>query len=116
MAGQQELPGGGQVGVPSATPGPWQFDDSGEYMTYDVIRRHGMLVARPLTYSTQPIGEYRANARLIAAAPELRDLVRSLVYDVHQDDDVDRIVYTGGTQKLATARALLARLDGQEGS
>ena len=60
------------------TPGPWKFDGSREYHSEDVIRhKHGVVVA------IIPTDFYRiarmANARLIAAAPELLGALEAML-------------------------------------
>lgn len=63
------------------TPGPWEFDDSGEYYRRGCIRRNGVVVAfvnrSAVSVPTEP--ETLANARLIAAAPALYEALRDLV-------------------------------------
>ena len=85
----------------SASPGPWThaYAGTGDYAVYDANGEHLCSVAAiPGDVATED-----ADARLIAAAPELRALVRKLMGmdgGMAQPDD------------YVSARALLARIDG----
>lgn len=90
------------------TPGPWQagapiFDDT-EDMARIEVRVPGTtpVIAEVLLLNSDE-NEMKANARLIAAAPELREAVRVLLtyFDVE------------GSGVARDAKALLARIDGQ---
>ncbi len=54
------------------TPGKWEYDTKGNYYNESgVIRMNGVLIAKMVTQTTHKPKEVEANARLIAAAPEL---------------------------------------------
>ena len=53
------------------TPGPWYSDTSGEYYAGHVVRHNGVLICRMATPINARAGKVAANARLLAAAPEL---------------------------------------------
>lgn len=53
------------------TEGKWEYDNTGRYYDKGVIRKNGVLIAKMITQMTHIKGEVEANARLIAAAPEL---------------------------------------------
>lgn len=90
------------------TPGPWEYDQSGEYMTFDCVRHNGMVVCRilPLTYESH--GSAEANGRLIAKAPEMFDLACMVADLWRQEDSPDDP--TRGIAKIA--RKLLAEVRG----
>lgn len=52
------------------TPGPWIHDDTNEHYLGDFIRMNGICIAKMVQGQTAD-EEREANARLIAAAPEL---------------------------------------------
>ena len=89
------------------TPGPWSNDtighiravtgDSGEQNIAQLIAPHGMMH-----------GEYKANGRLIAAAPELLKFVEMFAW--FAVPNAEPVSY--GDQ--LEARALLARIEGGE--
>jgi hypothetical protein len=53
------------------TPGPWRLSGC-------LIRGQGRILARTHNHITQPVAEGEANARLIAAAPELLGALKQL--------------------------------------
>lgn len=57
--------------APTFTPGPWETDPTGRYYEGHVIRHNGMVVCRVLDLGFESHGNREANARLIAASPEL---------------------------------------------
>src|SRR5262245_47424519 len=91
-----------------ATPGPWRFDPTwalvngpkGEEIAAIHAAQDGTRRVHPATA--------HANARLIAAAPELRDmLIRTLAWI-----DVDETAGEGPVVLVRNIHALLARIDG----
>jgi hypothetical protein len=68
----------------SHTPGPWKFED--EY----VRDATGEIIADPYTRPTADAGdEMEANAKLIAAAPDMLATLETLVATVDENDDFD---------------------------
>ena len=99
----------------SFTPGPWHVSelDGRTVGPVRVLRADGdvpqlQAVARVMDRT----GEWQANARLIAAAPELLQALRDLV------DDYEAILGDGLTAETApaelrTARAAIAKAEGR---
>ena len=87
------------------TEGPWELDDSEKYYRRGAIRRNGMVVAF-MNDNWQPITaeERLANARLIAAAPDMLEALREMV--AGRENDVT-------SQLLENARAVIAKATGQ---
>ena len=98
------------------TPGPWELGDwwsppnggvsvlSGNAHIADVYAGH-----HHRDDVTKPIG--RANARLIAAAPEMAEALERLTTRIHDcHSDVPRSIQIMSDE----ARALLARINGDE--
>lgn len=90
------------------TPGPWEVHSHGSNSSYiaDITGRDGKrsrfirTVAVVLRYAGQSEGE--ANARLIAAAPEMAELLERIASNsVPMDEMID------------DARALLAKIKGE---
>jgi hypothetical protein len=74
------------------TPGPWMIFEGGDIGSASV-RRPDTVVIRSGTVKGQTIGEAMANARLIAAAPELFEALRCVVVmarEIHEHWDKDR--------------------------
>lgn len=103
-----------------ATPGPWKWNDhylglrqvseKGREEILAFVAYEGLHLNRDL-----PEGRAQANARLIAAAPELRDALRSLVVELEK---FDRTAHPGGPDgardfmlRLRDAQAVLRKLD-----
>jgi hypothetical protein len=78
----------------------------------------GMTVALVRLFVPKYLGEAEANARLIAAAPELVEALRGFVESALYDPTMDgRGAFKGWAQSdlkraEVTARALLAKIDG----
>jgi hypothetical protein len=96
------------AGVPSAshTPGPWllytdKFDPD---MCAQVYIR-GAAIADIYADNILPTGQGMANARLIAAAPELLNLVKNILPMAIKTD--------AGGQWVADARAAIAKATGR---
>ena len=58
------------------TKGPWKVVG---LMPVGISDTEGNIIARPQAHSALPVDTYYANARLIAAAPELLEMLRSFV-------------------------------------
>lgn len=96
------------------TPGPWRFDDSGAIVRlFPIGDMSGcMAIAYGITGKHpdyMPQAEQHANARLIAAAPELLDALRATVAALEASGDGANLEMP--SPALDNARALLARLE-----
>jgi hypothetical protein len=81
------------------TTGPWQVETD----TTNIITSTGDYVAVVYLHGTE---ETKANARLIAAAPELLDALRDLTARVDRGEMTD-----GSSLDTSWATALLARIE-----
>ena len=70
------------------TPGPWRLNDNTKYWKTNIfsitVRKHGVsssTVANVPARATIPVSEAWANARLIAAAPDLLEAVKAALSD-----------------------------------
>lgn len=97
------------------TPGPWRFNDNTQWWKtnpYSVtVRKHGVhsaTVANIPARATITPEEQQANARLIAAAPELLAIAQGLIALEHQ-------CKTHGLSMLAlNARKAIAAATGEK--
>jgi len=102
------------------TPGPWMIFLSGHIASASV-RTPETTVAHPGTIRGQTIGEAMANARLIAAAPELLVALNALVAWMDASElsktkpgGVGAFRYEGHEYSVVTqARAAIARATGE---
>jgi hypothetical protein len=109
------------------TPGPWQIDsEDGQWWIYgggdarattgiakcDLIVNAVMGICKQQNVIGQrmPDGEREANARLIAAAPDLLDALREIVDVGAEYYDMDS--GENGSPAMAAARAAIAKAEG----
>lgn len=89
------------------TPGPWMACNAGTLWDYFVWSDAADKSVCNIDYSEQSAAEVEANARLIAAAPELLAALQALAeVALYRDGDC--------TAQLTTARAAIAKATGQE--
>ena len=94
---------------PAHTPGPWTVDGTG----MGIFTAHGDLGFRPMVASTAmanvSLKEARANARLIAEAPELPELLELLIYlrDCTESGDWPT------TERWAQVQAVIKKVTGE---
>ena len=84
---------------PKHTPGPWHWEDSGLWSKWDFV------------YLSKGTPEFEANARLIAAAPELLAALRGII------ETLGYLEANGGIDAphrlaLIAARAAIAKAEG----
>ena len=87
------------------TESPWEADFTRNYSVKDVIRHNGIIVAVLPISVTDKSGEREANAKLIAAAPDLLAALRELeqLVTAHIPDEADNW--------CRSARIVLAKLE-----
>ena len=90
------------------TPGPWISDATYHNYHNHVIRHNGVIIGIIPHVTTMPDDEKWANARLIARAPEMVELVRRLAYGSNQpfDHPDARAMHKAGTVALALLREI----------
>lgn len=81
------------MNVSKHTPGPWLFNDNSEYWTthpFSVTVRkrgvHAVAVANIPARATIELSEAKANAQLIAAAPDLLDALVTMPQGMSSSD------------------------------
>jgi len=103
------------------TPGPWDISwgtyQDGEGHEICEYRKQGQPLAciAKVNYHDDQEGETKANARLIAAAPELLETLRSLALCLSEDEDdyVDYDAYRWTMTKVERAKELIAKVYGR---
>ncbi len=107
------------TGSAKHTPGPWQYLEGENDLP--VIRAqksrdkgYGVTVAS-VAVSPFPAAERKANARLIAAAPELLEAAQSLIAYLDREAQGEQSAQDIARQSLADLlRAAIAKATGQE--
>jgi hypothetical protein len=112
------------------TPGPWHVSKTEHTYGDEIVRAEsGHRIACIMGSNTEGfVRDGAANARLIAAAPEMVDLIRSEMQaitrayidpDTYDEDNADDIAWWEEQVKrhpfLSRARALLAKIDNAHG-
>jgi hypothetical protein len=110
------LPPAQKEGDPTMhTPGPWTLDPSRKYYAHPVIRHHGIVVVTLAAQGPANNEECRANARLIAAAPELLEALKRACN--HLIMDIDRngkgIHSTDSPDALVDFHIVIAKAEGR---
>ncbi len=98
------------------TPGPWRLDNNTTYWKtnpYSISTRkpgvHSVAIANIPARHTISRDEALANARLIAAAPELREALWAMVTSFHAVEYLDDYM----KQASRKAREVLAKAEGR---
>jgi hypothetical protein len=94
------------MSAPAFTPGPWTFNDpwAGFSSITDADGKLIFGIARGDPDETQPVPVCEANARLIAAAPELYEALNALLTYVAGFDREGLPVFEQSAAALAKAR------------
>jgi hypothetical protein len=102
------------------TPGPWAAEWMNGSICFGIRTPEGTVAYTRQTGGRDgPIRrQHEANARLIAAAPELVEALRELIAQCHDcekelTEELHHVDFTGESLPLCNARALLARIDGE---
>jgi hypothetical protein len=103
------------IDAPKHTPGPWSFDD--EFVFSGSLPGSRRLVAKFSLWSVPkyPSDVDKANAALIAAAPDLLEALKQIVASAHEDRNpghVSRVVVK--IQDVYRAEDAIARAEGKE--
>ena len=90
------------------TPAPWTIDDTQKYYPKSCIRHRGVIICHLPTLADSRGAarlEDEANARLIAAAPELLEACKQLVMQLEYvaEDDLERAAIQDGLTAIAKA-------------
>lgn len=95
------------AGTQKHTKGPWASDNTRKYYDAWLIRHNGIAVARMMQDTTRTKEEHEANARLIAAAPELLEAL--------EDAHAVLLDVPGHEAKVVLAKvyAAIAKAEGQ---
>ena len=106
------------------TPGPWKVGPGDIYAEGTAASDFDDIVICAIGYAGARSHEYaivkahkpegRANARLIAAAPELVEALRRLLDARDKDVTTGRLQFSSDPEAANTARALLAKIDGEQ--
>ena len=91
------------------TPGPWKTAAPHEYIVYEDKTQAKLFIARDVDGYTEE--EQIANARLIAAAPEMYDELYEILQFMQGITFWGRVVYERYAKDIAE---LLARIDGEK--
>lgn len=95
-------------GKPKHTPAPWAVEDCRSELVIHHDKFDIAIVGIDPTYEYNL--EQRANAKLIAAAPEMAEVLRQFVIYMRSDDDGGEGVFEERMERFADkARAALAR-------
>lgn len=90
------------------TPGPWRVTSAGFDEGTEVNEATYVVAADPHMELSL------ANARLIAAAPELVEALRRLLDARDKDVTTGRLQFSSDPEAANTARAILAKIDGEQ--
>jgi len=86
------------------TAGKWEYDKSLKYYQKPVIRMNGQIIAIMSNSQTLLTLERDANARLIAKAPEMFELVQMIMAQSQDGMDRERAILTRATSILAAIK------------
>ena len=100
------------------TPGPWFSTDNGWHGTVvthnSPVTDHILQICAVQCTGAKTLEEGKANARLLALAPELAEALRGLVKVIQEAMPPDYASQPYTASRLHAARAVLAKLEGGE--
>lgn len=92
------------------TPGPWQYSFEGGTVAF-IVEADGTTVAKiSTTENSTAHSALPANARLIAAAPDMLEALEAIVKSLADHDDEGMIEHA---QQMIDARAAIAKAKGK---
>ena len=92
------------------TPGPWTYTDNGEEITIDCGEIYGAAVLWAGDSDDWPHAQQLANARLIAAAPQLLEACKAFVREIAADPNA---VAFFDLRIIGNANAAIAAAEGK---
>lgn len=97
------------------TPGPWRITGSGISRYIDAPIGNGMLQEVAWCGATEQPEQMEANARLIAAAPDMLDVLTLMVEQITDPANADHTLnaFSYGA-RIAEARAAIAKATGAQ--
>jgi hypothetical protein len=107
---------------PTFTPGPWRSEGPDEFGDHNIIPPDARLAVAAVVSNLRPTEEVAANARLVAAAPELYDLVKEMLgcldevmVERHDSGGLAALGITHDDEgcSLCKARRVLAKAEGR---
>ena len=113
--------------APKHTPGPWNSEGPDDFGDHNIHEPTCRLAIGAVVPNMRPDEEVAANARLIAAAPDMLDALHALLSALDQEiiDRLDDAIWVSSQlepAKLAAllnardaARAAIAKAEGREG-
>jgi hypothetical protein len=101
------------------TPGPWEAYDAAAYgtlITCGSLTGQGHRIAYVHLYRDLSVETYAANARLIAAAPELLEALEAVLYwaELIAGDTTDKEAAANEEASIALARAAITKATGDK--
>lgn len=97
------------------TPGPWMVDEAYPFVVYARVKGKEVYLADcDIAYSPLPPKEPDANARLIAAAPELLEALKALLQDAGEGRRQGRALDLLSKKYIDMARSTITKAEGKK--
>ncbi|MCV4287757.1 hypothetical protein OH708_07540 [Pseudomonas capsici] len=74
---------------PQHTPGPWSHQGPDDFLDFNILHPGDSLAVAAVVSNMRELPEIAANAKLIAAAPELLEALIDLADDIAERFDMD---------------------------
>jgi hypothetical protein len=103
--------------VAKHTPGPWEVDtplDAGDFATIVAMDDGPIVIADLPGGPLYSEGEGLANARLIAAAPEMFEVVKRTVTFLNLFEEISEQAFGGWAELRKAAEAVIAKAEGRQ--